>query len=574
MFDEEVGFMIATGSSRKSFLRPDPLWAFRHFPMPILGAGLLTLWALASSFERSLLRKLPFADHDRLLLMLLLAFLAATVAGFATLRNKASLCWVAQGAAFLFGLSVGAALSEIQAPAVPLFFLSFGCFLPLATSHAARQGASGFWLANINLAANFAFCLVALGIALLGGRIVLSALKALLMIRVDDLSMVLTILACCFAFPVLWFSLAHICEKEMVEDEQGNLLYRAVSMTTDVLLIPLMLALGAIIHVYAARIALLAELPKGQIGWIVPTYLLIGYGVFFLAHNPSVLLPRLRAFFRVIWVPSTLAPLVLLALATATRINAYGVTEERYLLLCVVGGGALFAALAVIRRPFDLRFIPLAAGLLTLIASIGPFSALDVSIRSQTERARAILTSVPPERWASMPDGGLSGEQQEQLVSAVEYLKRSKSNNLEALASVWPAHLSKERWLRTELTRSRSSPMRFSFQDSDATDLGPVTLFTGVYLIWNGPAREIKSGATTYTLRIEGRFVDIMSEGSLTRFDVSSLFTMEPSVSRQPTPLLRSIEGRKGDMIVRRFERTEGPSGPKLDDVLVTIVLY
>lgn len=72
-------------SSKARLLRPDFPWAFLRFPLPVLAAGLLTLWLLFPAFDQDHSRPVFIFDRGQIVFMLALAFLAATAAGFATL---------------------------------------------------------------------------------------------------------------------------------------------------------------------------------------------------------------------------------------------------------------------------------------------------------------------------------------------------------------------------------------------------------------------------------------------------------------------------------------------------------
>ncbi len=414
--------------------------------------------------------------------------------------------------------------------------------------------------------------LVALAIAITGGTLILSALEGLLGLGSDKVAEALFKLTALFAFPLFWLALARL---DPIPDD--NLLLQALSMATDALLIPLVLAFGAVIHAYALRIAVAGELPNGQIGWIVPVYVSVGYGVYCVASGPAPRLPRVRAFFHRAWIPSTLAPLLLLGLALAVRLRAYGVTEERYFLLLVAIGGAGLAASALVRRPFDIRLLPLTVGVLTLAAAIGPFNVLSVSVRSQTERARAILASVPAERWAAERDGGLTETQKGDLLSAVEYLHSHTGTDLKPLAAVWPPGLQMASHALKEQFESVRRPFSntFLFYGSDVIQLGSLTWIADVY-IRSYPVvdLDVRSRSRSYTLRSHGQILAVEGEGTTTRFDLSPLFQMNPAASRNERPILSSIEGRKGHLIVDKFDRHVESTGTRLDNMLISIVLY
>jgi hypothetical protein len=187
---------------------------------------------------------------------------------------------------------------------------------------------------------------------------------------------------------------------------------------------------------------------------------------------------------------------VLLGIAIGMRIDAYGITEERYQLALIVLGSALVAASVLVRRPLDLRILPLIGGTLALVAAIGPLSARNVTIYSQSARVRAIVSAVPPERWAQTPDGGLSEQQKQNLVSAVRELDERKVNLNEVVPpDAWPKELSWDSWklakeLNTTVTSESYTSAHVGFDDAQVTRLGPVTLIEGSYIYWDSATSQ------------------------------------------------------------------------------------
>ena len=143
-----------------------------------------------------------------------------------------------------------------------------------------------------------------------------------------------------------------------------------------------------------------------------------------MAKGREIYLPGLRTPFRRWFIASTLIPLVLLALAVAVRIRAYGITEDRYML---GAHRARWLPLGWIgRAPAPARHPSLTGCRLApwhYSAAVGPLSARNVTIRNQAERARTILASVPAERWATAKDGGLTEQQKQDLLGAVARLQ-------------------------------------------------------------------------------------------------------------------------------------------------------
>jgi hypothetical protein len=560
---------------RLSSFRPDLLWAGQRYPLPILASLLATAWVLLEEFNRPLAREfVPYPQEIKVTVSLIAAFFAATAAEFATARLGSLWRWAAQAAAFLLGLGIFLSFDPKHLGVTGLPFLAaLICLMSLAAGYAARKGTTGFWLANARLAFILMVGAVALAVAILGGGTILAAIEALLDIKTEAIGLALLITASWFGLPLFWLSLARFDD---LEPAKGNLLLRVLGAVTDALLIPLMLVFAAVIHLYAARIAILGELPRGQIGWVVPAYLLAGYVTFLLAYGPEALLPRVRAFFSRFWVWGTLIPILLLALAIAERIQAYGWTEERHALVLVTIGGTALAAFALIRRPLDIRLVPLMGGVLLLVMAVGPLSALNVSIRSQTARARAILASVPPERWATEEDGRLSDRQKQDLFSAVQFLSRRTSPELETLAPVWPQALSKDiTALRTVLRAGERRQVSLVFPEGEKVIvLETLTLLETPYFRWTHEPQTLGSGPLSFSLHAQGHFLEVSGAGATTRFDLSPLLTLNETADTASNPVLRSIDGRKGDLIVMQFGRKEGPDGAELQHLSARIVLY
>jgi hypothetical protein len=557
-------------AGKTNILRPDFPAALRRYPLPVLAAALIAVWLIGDTFNRQFTLILPYEKWA--IPALLFGFFSATAAGFGSVHARPWIVQAIQGLAFLAGIGL-VFLVEIEGDTARPLLIALICAISLAAGLAARRGVTGYWLANARLAASLAACLTAAGIVTLGGAIVLHSVEALLDVRMRRIDDTLAIVLWTFVVPVSWLAFARFDEVDPA-DMQGNILFRILALATDALLIPLMLVFAAVIHVYAARIAILGELPKGQIGWIVPVYLVAGYGVFLLAQGPEAQFPRLRHPVRRFFLAGTAVPLILLGLGVAVRIEAYGITEDRHLLALMVLGGTLLLGSTAVRRPLDIRLVPMVAGTLALVAAVGPLSATSMTIRSQTARAYAILASVPPERWASAKDGRLSDRQKEDLVSAVRYLQRLDPAGLAALDPVWPPHLSKHVLELNKLTTTKTT---FLASPRDGVvRLQKMTFIESFNLDWEEGSKTISNGPLEYILHARGNWLEVTGDGATARFDLSRLLEMEHSdaVPAGGTLVFESQDGRQGGLILDRIERKEGPEGRSLSGIRGKIILY
>jgi hypothetical protein len=171
-----------------------------------------------------------------------------------------------------------------------------------------------------------------------------------------------------------------------------DLLERAVTGVLNFVLAPLVLAYSLMLHIYAARIALTATMPKGEIGWLVLAFGGVGTTTYMIAYPWRESGLRAVRWLVAGWFWLMIVPTLLLVLAVWKRIDQYGVTPERYC-LCLFALWLVTMAgyLGVRSRRIDLRAIPASLGAALLLSSFGPWGAVAVSMRSQLRQLYANL---------------------------------------------------------------------------------------------------------------------------------------------------------------------------------------
>ncbi len=164
-----------------------------------------------------------------------------------------------------------------------------------------------------------------------------------------------TLIAPLFALSMLPYDL----DEPFQVSSEPNLLERAVAVVLDFALAPLVLGYAAMLHVYAAKIAFTASLPKGEIGRLVLAFGGVGTATYMLAYPWREAGSRPVRWLLAGWFWLMIVPALLLAVAVWKRIEQYGITPERYL-LCVFALWLVVTAayLGSRRGRIDLRFIP------------------------------------------------------------------------------------------------------------------------------------------------------------------------------------------------------------------------
>lgn len=157
------------------------------------------------------------------------------------------------------------------------------------------------------------------------------------------------------------------------------------------IIMPLLAVYTLILYIYFAKIIITLQWPVGLVGHLVLWYAVISTTTIFLVTPLEKENKWVKTF--VFWFTKVVLPLlVMMFFSLGKRIEAYGVTENRYYVLVLglwVLGTMLYWNFS--RRRNNI-ILPLSLAILALISVCGPFSAYAISIKSQTNRFYDIVT--------------------------------------------------------------------------------------------------------------------------------------------------------------------------------------
>jgi hypothetical protein len=178
---------------------------------------------------------------------------------------------------------------------------------------------------------------------------------------------------------------------------------KGLKIFTQYVLIPLVTVYLAILLTYEGKLIIEWSLPKGLVSMLVLGYAVYGMLSILLVH-PVRFDPGNRwimtfsKFFYLLLIPLIL----LLGTAVYLRVNQYGVTESRYVLIVLslwLTGITIYFLSSRVR---NIKVIPISLCLVALVAVWGPQSASTVSRQSQVKRLLAFF-----EEKNSMANGKL-----------------------------------------------------------------------------------------------------------------------------------------------------------------------
>lgn len=194
------------------------------------------------------------------------------------------------------------------------------------------------------------------------------------------------------------------------------------------IVLPIILIYTFILYVYFLKTLYTWKWPEGTVSHLVLWYSVFSAGVIFLI-SPLLQENKFVQFFTG-WFPKLVLPgIVVMFMAMAVRINAYGVTENRYFVVALglwVFGVMLYYSLT---KRFRNIVLPASLALVALLSVFGPWSAYPVSISSQNTRFEALVSEYNMIDGSSLhkPKEEISLKDKKALVSILEYFDRSHS---------------------------------------------------------------------------------------------------------------------------------------------------
>lgn len=254
-----------------------------------------------------------------------------------------------------------------------------------------KQDNNSFWYFNFQLISDIFFASLSAILLAGGSSLILVSIGYLFDVDIDselygDIWVLGTVLFGGFYF------LANIPRQFDYSRADCSQFPKGIQFIQTYVLVPLSLVYMAILYAYFIKILFQWELPQGHLGIMISTFGLIGiitHLTIYPVHNRAGLLGW---FYRNFYL-AMIIPLGLFILAIAARINQYGLTEKRYILVLVAIWFAILIIIRLIRRKhFSLSTVTLSLATLCLIGTIGPWSITTLPLNSQFSRLETLLT--------------------------------------------------------------------------------------------------------------------------------------------------------------------------------------
>jgi hypothetical protein len=248
---------------------------------------------------------------------------------------------------------------------------------------------NGFWNYNKNLFIRFWTAILYSGFLYVGLILALVALDLLFDVNIHDELYFEFYIAIMGLFNT-WFFVTGV-PKNLDELENVYTYPKGLKIFAQFILLPLLVLYLVILYAYVAKITLEWDWPKGLMAYLVSIVSILGILTFLLIHpygnasENSWIKKFTNAYYFILF------PLiVVLFIAIWIRINDYGITINRYLIVLLGVWLTIVASYFMLQKK-NIKFIPISLAIILAVTSFGPWGMFTLSENSQVNRLKKIL---------------------------------------------------------------------------------------------------------------------------------------------------------------------------------------
>ena len=248
-----------------------------------------------------------------------------------------------------------------------------------------------FWQFNRKLWLGVALSMLVVFLFSCGLSLALAAIDHLFGVDVDEkLYADIGIFSSAILGPV--YALSRVPKRFTFSKEEG-IIPPGLRFIANWISVPIVFLYLLILYAYFIKIIVTGEMPSGHLAVMITGFVgsgVITYLIGWPLYKSGEGLPQLNLFYK-IFFPALFVPVGFHFFAIWERIGAYGITEQRYVLM-VSAFWFLIIAIAKSLPYIPLKIIPASLCVLLALSSFGPWGAVSVSGHSQSMFLKRLLT--------------------------------------------------------------------------------------------------------------------------------------------------------------------------------------
>jgi hypothetical protein len=229
-------------------------------------------------------------------------------------------------------------------------------------------------------------------------------------------------------------ALLYQIQKKFDFEKNDCFIPKGIYFIANYLAVPLVLIYTWVLYAYVGKITLTMTLPKGNLAYMVTGFGAAGIAVWLSVYPMRETGTKLLRQFHKYFYPILALPVILLAVGIYTRIEQYGVTEERYAIcMALVWLAGLTGYYLLKPARSHIKHVPMVLCALCLIASFGPWGAVPLSTWSQQARLESYLVKAGVKQagsawdkstWSKAKD--VSFDDRKEISAILDYMKDSR----------------------------------------------------------------------------------------------------------------------------------------------------
>ncbi|MBV6646839.1 MAG: DUF4153 domain-containing protein [Cyclobacteriaceae bacterium] len=300
----------------------------------------------------------------------------------------------------------------------------------------SKNEINGFWQYNKGIFLRFLLSVLYAGFFYVGICFALFAIHELFGVDFDDELFFELFIVIAGIFNT-WFFIAGFPQQvsTLEEDHQYP---KGLKTFVQFVLLPLLLAYFLILYAYTTKVVYLWDWPKGIISYLIIIVAVLGILAMLLAYpyareRLSSALSFLARYYYAVMLPLV----IVLFMAVGIRVEEYGVTVNRYLII-ITGIWLTLVSVYFIAGGKNIKLIPMTLFGFVFASSFGPWGMFSIGENSQSGRLKDLLESrgilkegkvMNEPKWLASDSTDLTFHEENQNMSAVDVadLKEIKS---------------------------------------------------------------------------------------------------------------------------------------------------
>jgi len=269
----------------------------------------------------------------------------------------------------------------------------------------------GFWEFNKSLFLRFLLSLLYSGALYIGIVAGLLAIKHLLGVPLKESLLLYVFASIAGIFNTAFFLFGIPENLETMEDRLKYPL--GLKIFVQYVLLPLTMLYLLILYAYLGKILFTWNIPEGWVSWLVLIFSVSGVLAFLFLHpeaEKEKWISRNRKIFYIALIPL----IILMFVAIYIRIDAYGITENRYYVSLLGVWLSTISIYFIFSNKKDIRIIPITLIISGLISVYSPIGASQSSRRNQVRRLENAIQEY--KNISEVKDAGVKSEHLDSII--------------------------------------------------------------------------------------------------------------------------------------------------------------